>query len=78
MMYLVNQKLMITVTMVRVSHTGMKMVEKFVAVLVVPVPPLDKSDGRKERAANPSMMTVRSVRRRAEDFFLGTALCDMS
>jgi hypothetical protein len=78
MMFFTNQKLMITVTMVRVSHTGMKMVEKFVAVLVVPVPPLDKSDGRKERAANPSMMTVRSVRRRAEDFFLGAVLCDVS
>jgi hypothetical protein len=78
MIYLVNQKLMITVPMVRVSHTGMKMVVKFVPVLVVPVPPLDKSDGRKERAANPSMMTVRSMRRRDEDFFLGAVPCDMS
>jgi hypothetical protein len=47
-------------------------------VLVVPVPPLEKSDGRKERAANPSMMTVRSTRRRDEDFLLGAVPCDMS
>jgi hypothetical protein len=78
MMFFTNQKLMITVTMVRVSHTGMKMRVKFVPVLVVPVPPLEKSDGRKERAANPSMMMVRSIRRRAEDFLLGAASCDVS
>jgi hypothetical protein len=78
MMYFVNQKLMITVTMVRVSQTGMKMVVKFVPVLFIPVPPLEKSDGRKERAANPSMMMVRSSRRRDEDFFLAPVPCDVS
>jgi len=78
MMYLVNQKLMITVTMVRVSQTGMKMVEKFVPVLVIPVPPLEKSDGRKERAANPSMMMVRSSRRRDEDFLFAPVPYDVS
>jgi len=78
MMYLVNHMLMITVTMVRVSQTGMKMVGKFVPVLVIPVLPLEKSDGRKERAANPSMMIVRSIRRRGEDFFIAPVPCDMS
>jgi hypothetical protein len=78
MMCLVNQKLMITVTMVRVSQTGMKMVVKFVPVLVIPVLPLEKSDGRKERAANPSMMMVRSTKRRGEDFFVAPVPCDVS
>jgi hypothetical protein len=77
-MYLVNQKLMITVPMVRVSHTGMKMVVTFNPVCVDPVPPLEKSDGKKESAAKPSMMTVRSIRRRDEDFFLGAVPCDVS
>jgi hypothetical protein len=77
MMFFTNQKLMITVTMVRVSHTGMKMRVMLFAVLDTPVPPL-KSDGKKERAANPSMMTVRRKRRRAEDFFLGAVPCEPS
>ncbi|HVB95515.1 MAG TPA: hypothetical protein VND41_02800 [Nitrososphaerales archaeon] len=78
MMYLVNHMLMITVTMVRVSQMGMKMVGKFVPVLVIPVLPLEKSDGRNERAANPSMMMVRSTIRRGEDFFIAPVPCDMS
>lgn len=67
MMYLVNQKLMMTVEIVRVSQTGMK----------ISYTCLEKSDGRNERAANPSMMMVRSSRRRDEDFFLAPVPCDV-
>jgi hypothetical protein len=67
-MYLVNHMLMMTVEIVRVSQTGMK----------ISYTCLEKSAGRKERAANPSMMTVRSNSRRGEDFLAPSLLlCDM-
>jgi hypothetical protein len=77
-MYRVNHMLMTTVAMVRVSQTGMNTSGKFVPVLVVPVPPLEKREGRKDRAANPTMMMVRSTSRRGEDFLAGPVPCDMS
>ncbi len=53
----VNQTLMTTVAMVRVSQAGMNIVSKF----------LDSSEGPQVRAAKPSMMTVRTSRRFEED-----------
>jgi hypothetical protein len=68
MMNFANHMLMMTVEIVRVSQTGMK----------TSYTCLEKSDGKKERAANPSMMIVRSIRRRVEDFFVYPAPCDIS
>jgi len=70
MMYRVNHMLMMTVEIVRVSQMGMKM----------SCTCLEKSEGRKARAANPSMMMVRSSSRRDEDFLAPPLLppCDTS
>ena len=74
---LANHMLMITVTMVRVSHTGMKMFGRSEDVLETPVPPL-KREGRNERAAKPNMIIVSSRSRRGEDFFPVSVPCDAS
>lgn len=55
---------MMTVAMVSDSHAGMKINCMF----------LEKSEGPQVRMANPTMMIVRSVRRRVEDF-LDAASC---
>jgi len=65
---LANHMLMMTVEMVRVNQTGMKTSCTF----------LEKSDGKKERAANPTMIIVRSKSLREEDFLGAPAPCDMS
>jgi len=71
--------LMMTVAMVRVSHTGMKMFGRSAEVCEAPVPaPLEKREGRKERAAKPNMIIVSSMSRRGEDFFAPPPLCDAS
>jgi hypothetical protein len=59
MIYLVNQKLMTTVAMVSVIQIGMKISCTF----------LEKSEGKKVRAANPTIMIVTAISRRDEDFF---------
>jgi hypothetical protein len=58
MRYFANHMLMMTVPMVRVSHTGMKTSCMFRV----------KREGKKERAANPTMIIVRSMSLRGEDF----------
>ena len=68
MRYFANHILMITVAMVRVSHTGMKIS----CVL------LWNNEGRNVRAANPTMMIVRSISRRDDDFFAPPVPCDVS
>lgn len=79
MMNLANQKLMTTVAIVRVSQTGMKMFGRFPAVLETSVPPpLEKSEGKKERAAKPTIITVISKSRRGEDFLAPPLPCDPS
>ena len=80
MMNFTNQKLMTTVPIVRVSQMGMKMSGRFDAVSDTPVPaPLEKREGKKDAAANPSIMTVMSKSRRGEDFFATMSLaCDPS
>jgi len=79
MMNLANQKLIMTVAIVRVSQMGMKMFGRFAAVLETPVPPpLEKSEGRNERAAKPTIITVISKSRRGEDFFAPPLPCDPS
>jgi len=59
--------LIMTVAMVRVIHAGMKMFGKFVAVLDLPVTPLETKEGAQVSAANPNMMMVINTRRREED-----------
>jgi hypothetical protein len=71
-----NHMLITTVAIVSVSQTGMKTSGRFVPVLETLVPPLEKSAGRKERAANPTMMIVRSTSRR-EDLPPRPASCDV-
>ena len=79
MMNLANQKLMMTVAMVRVSHTGMKMFGRLEDVLDTPVPaPLAKSEGRNDAAAKPSMTIVISTSLRGEDLFVPALSCDAS
>ncbi len=75
---LANHMLMMTVAMVSVSHMGMKMLGKLADVLDVPVPPLEKSEGRNERAAKPTMMTVIRTSLRDEDFFAPPVPCGIS
>jgi hypothetical protein len=63
----VNQKAMMTTAMVSVSQTGMKSAEKSVPVAVVSVT-LEKSGGKKERAATLNIMTVMRRSLFGEDF----------
>jgi len=77
MMNFANHMLMMTVAIVRVSQMGMKMFGRSPAVLETPVPPLEKSEGRKARAAKPTMIIVISKSRRGEDF-APPPLCDAS
>jgi hypothetical protein len=77
MMNLANHMLMTTVAMVRLSHTGMKMFGRSVAVLETPVPaPLQKREGTNKAAAKPSMITVSTKSLRGED--LPPPPCDAS
>lgn len=56
--------LMTTVAMVNVSHAGMNISWTF----------LENKEGPHVRAANPTIITVRRMRRRGEDFFPPVAL----
>jgi hypothetical protein len=69
---------MMTTPIVRVSQTGMKSREKASPVEVDAVAPLEKSDGRKERAATLTMITTISSIRRGEDFFVAPYPCELS
>jgi len=73
-----NHMLIMTVAMVSVSHTGMKMFGRSDDVLDVPVTPLVKSEGAQVRAAKPTMTMVISTSRRDDDFFAPAAPGDIS
>jgi hypothetical protein len=75
---LANHMLMMTVAIVRLSHTGMNKLGRSDDVLETPVPPLEKRAGKKEAAANPTMIRVRSTSRRGEDLLAAPVPCDAS
>ncbi len=62
-----NHMLMTTVDTVRVNQTGMKMFGRFVPVLDSPETPLENREGKKERAAKPTITIVMSTSLRDDD-----------
>ena len=77
MMNLANHMLMMTVAMVSVSHAGMKMSVRFKEEALTDVLLFEKSARPQVRTAKPTIMIVRSMSRRREDFW-PSAPCDES